>query len=43
MYYDEKNGEKKGDLAAQTNAIREGNSQLPDQFKGKLANKPPKY
>jgi hypothetical protein len=42
-YYDEKNKDAAGDLAAQTNAIRDGKIQLPDHFKGKLTNKAPKY
>ena len=42
-YYIEKNGDGDGDLASQTKAIRDGKIQLPDHFKGKLANKVPKY
>ncbi len=42
-YYIEKNGDGDGDLASQTKAIRDGKIQLPDHFKGKLANKAPKY
>ena len=42
-HYEEKNGNKNGDLASQTNAIKDGKIQLPDHFKGKLANKAPKY
>ena len=43
QHYDELNKDQSGDLSAQTNAIREGKIQLPDHFKGKLANKAPKY
>ena len=42
-YYIEKNGDEDGDLASQTKAIRDGKIQLPDHFKGKLANRAPKY
>ena len=42
-YYDEKNGEKNGDLDAQTSAIKDGKIQIPDHFKGKLEQKAPKY
>ena len=42
-YYEEKNGDKKGDLDSQTKAIKDGKIQLPDHFKGKLEQKAPKY
>jgi len=42
-HYDEKNKGTGSDLASQTRAIRDGQIQLPEQFRGKLANKPPKY
>jgi len=43
-YYEEKNGDGNGDLASQTSAIKDGKIQLPEQFRGKLANKTaPKY
>jgi hypothetical protein len=42
-HYKEKNGNENSDLDAQTSAIKTGKVQIPDQFKGKLANKAPKY
>jgi hypothetical protein len=42
-HYVEKNGNEDSDLSSQTKAIRDGKIQLPDHFKGKLANKAPKY
>lgn len=42
-HYDEKAGNDNGDLDSQTQAIKDGKIQLPDHFKGKLANKAPKY
>ena len=42
-HYDEKNKGTGNDLASQTRDIRDGKIQLPEQFKGKLVNKPPKY
>ena len=42
-YYIEKSGNNDGDLDAQTQAITSGKIQIPDHFKGKLANKAPKY
>ena len=42
-YYEEKNGDKNGDLSSQTRAIHEGKTQIPDHFKGKLEQKTPKY
>ena len=42
-HYAEKNSNEKGDLDSQTKAIKDGKIQLPDHFKGKLANKTPKY
>jgi len=43
VYYEEKNGDGNGDLASQTNAIKDGKIQIPDHFKGKLEQKAPKY
>jgi len=43
IHYDEKNGNEKGDLNAQTNAVKDGKIQIPDHFKGKLEQKAPKY
>jgi hypothetical protein len=42
-YYDEKNGNADNDLDSQTQAVKSGKIQIPDHFKGKLANKAPKY
>lgn len=42
-HYEEKNGNENGDLSSQTQAITSGKIQIPDHFKGKLANKAPKY
>lgn len=42
-HYDEKNKGTGSDLASQTRAIRDGKIQLPEQFKGKLDKKVPKY
>jgi hypothetical protein len=42
-HYDEKNGDDNNDLASQTSAIKDGKIQIPDQFRGKLASKTPKY
>jgi len=42
-YYTEKNSNSTNNLASQTKDIRDGKIQLPEQFKGKLASKPPKY
>ena len=43
IHYDEKNGNENSDLDAQTQAVKSGKIQIPDHFKGKLANKAPKY
>jgi hypothetical protein len=43
IYYEEKNGNDNSDLDAQTKGIKDGKIQIPDQFKGKLNNKAPKY
>ena len=43
-HYEEKNKDNSGgDLASQTSQIKDGKIDLPDHFKGKLANKTPKY
>ena len=42
-HYDEKNGNANNDLDSQTQAVKSGKIQIPDHFKGKLANKAPKY
>jgi hypothetical protein len=43
IYYDEKNGDKNNGLDAQTKAITSGQTQIPEQFRGKLEQKTPKY
>ena len=42
-HYDEKSGDENNGLDAQTKAITSGQIQIPEQFRGKLEQKTPKY